>query len=211
MGAFGAGCGGDDDDGAGGNGGGKTGSKLSAAAVAGGACQMMGDDTECKGIDEYSACLQDKCAAEYKQCLGAGYLKGDFSGGKCETYLSCVTGEDDSCHNDCTRDAECTNCMVGMIATCTLGAGCTAPTCTTKSSGNAGKGSTTNGSGGSSGGGTAGISGTGNKTCKDLESCCNSLPASQKEPCLQAYNAVKGVGDAGCSGVYATFSALGCK
>jgi hypothetical protein len=215
MSAFGAGCGGDDDDGAGGNGGKKS-SNLSAADVAGGACEMMsgGDDSECKGVDEYSECTQNKCAAEYKTCLGAGYAKGDFSGGKCETYFSCINDSKDKCQNDCERDAACTACFVSTLATCVASAGCTYPTCTT--GGNAGKGSATGGGSGGSGesgksGGTAGITGTGNKTCKELESCCNSLPASQKEPCVLAYNNAKGLGDAACSGVYSVFGALGCK
>jgi hypothetical protein len=197
------GCGGDDDDDTAANNGGKKNSEnLSATDVAGGACEMMSSSSgaECKGTDDYSTCVEKACSDEYKTCLGAGYKSGNFSGGKCETYFKCVTGSKDKCDNDCELDANCTGCFTGTLASCQLNSGCTLPTCTASG-----------GSGGSSGG--AGMTGIpmGNKTCKDVEACCNSLQADQKSTCLMAYNGAKAGGDSVCSILYSTLTGAGCK
>jgi hypothetical protein len=120
----------------------------------------------------------NKCDGVFKECYGDGYASGSY-GGACGTYMGCIAkcGCDDlSCFQACGQaDANCSSCIQNKIAPCTQQ--CTAPACY---------------------GGSQNQDGT----CEDLLACCNSMAdASDKETCLQQYNAVKS-SDATCGALY---------
>jgi hypothetical protein len=165
-------------------------SKLTPAEVAAGGCSKQSGSSggsTCTGQAEYQACLETMCASQYSTCLGANYKSGDFTGGTCATYLTCVKDAPDSCSNTCQNDSACMTCLTTDLGNCALNSGCISKlNCST---------------GGAGSGGGAGISGNG-KTCKDLDACCASLSdASQKSMCMQSASAVKAGGDAVCGQV----------
>ena len=104
-------CGGDDSDSGGGTGGGTAGTGGGS-----GGCDPVGGSNDCPA---YVDCAQDKCMAEYKQCLGDNFMSGTF-GGPCKTYMECVVGCncDATCQQGCTMDASCQSCMTGPLAQC---------------------------------------------------------------------------------------------
>lgn len=157
-------------------------------------CMMMGTSgtSDCEGIDEYTACVQEACDAQYKTCLGQNYESGDFSGGMCESLADCTETASDPC--TCDADAECINCFIENLVSCSMT--CPLPDCT-----------------GGGGGGSAGAGGlpSSDKTCDDLEACCNSLDGATKDACLMNYNLIKGSGDLVCSAAYSVYAAAGCN
>ncbi|MCK6535837.1 MAG: hypothetical protein L6Q84_22950 [Polyangiaceae bacterium] len=190
-----AACGGDDGGGGSSTGGASSGGGGGSGATGGGSsggsggCGGGGGNT-CK---EYTDCAQAKCDTEYQECLGAGYKSGSFSGGKCETYMNCVTACncDTTCTSKCTMDSACQGCMTGTLASCT------SSKCSAELQQCAGTGGA--GSGGASGGGT----------CADLEACCNKLSGSDQTNCTTTYNQIKAGGDAACNTLLQTYKSSG--
>lgn len=190
-----AACGGDDGGGGSSTGGASSGGGGGSGATGGGSsggsggCGGGGGNT-CK---EYTDCAQAKCDTEYQECLGAGYKSGSFSGGKCETYMNCVTACncDTTCTSKCTMDSTCQGCMTGTLASCTT-SNCSAELQKCAGTGGAG-------SGGASGGGT----------CADLEACCNKLSGSDQTNCTTTYNQIKAGGDAACNTLLQTYKSSG--
>ncbi|MBM4398080.1 MAG: hypothetical protein FJ087_20635 [Deltaproteobacteria bacterium] len=180
-----AACGSDD---GGGNSGGNTGGTRDKL----GNCQGTAGQ-ECTGTDEYVDCVTKACDTQYKNCLGPDYLSGTFAG-KCKEFMDCVVAckcDDTACQQACamkmTANAECGTCMQ-TLGTCTQGAGCTQPTCTTPSGG--------------SGGGNGG-------SCDGLKACCNSMPAQAKDACLLAAGMMD---DSGCTMTLEQYEKAGvCK
>ena len=210
--AFGLGGCGDDDGG--GEGGGSSGTSGGAGRPSGGGaglgsagsgststgntaddiamCMMMGSTgtTDCEGIDEYTECVQEACADEYETCLGPNYKSGNFSGGMCESLADCTEMADDPC--SCDADAECINCFVDNLVSCSQT--CPLPSC-------------------GGGGGTAGTGSVpqSDKTCDDLEACCMSLDDQIGMACLMQFDAIKSAGNVACSAAYSAYAMLGCK
>lgn len=142
---------------------------------------------------EYVSCAENKCKAEYKQCLGDNFMSADFSGSPCESYMTCVLGCDcdQSCLSNCYANmpADCKNCMTGPLTSCV------SSNCSAELQQCAGTG----GTGGSSSGGT----------CADLAACCSSLSGSDQTQCQSTYDSVKAGGDAACGTLLQTYQASG--
>lgn len=112
-----AGACGDDSDAAGSSGGAGTsggnagsgaGAKLTAEQAAAGMCEMMGAGMDsCTGVEEYSACYQDKCGID--KCLE----------GACKDLLTCAEMAEDPCEANCMPSAECQTCITAT-ASCAL-------------------------------------------------------------------------------------------
>jgi hypothetical protein len=49
------------------------------------------------------------------------------------------------------------------------------------------------------------------KTCDDLEACCNSLDDAIGDACLMQLNAIKSAGDVACGAAYSAYPQLGCN
>lgn len=145
---------------------------------------------------EYVACAEEKCEAEYKQCLGDNFMSSDFSGSPCEEYMNCVLGCDcdEACLADCATNmaADCKSCLMGPLTNCV------SSNCSAELQECAGTGTGGTGGGGSSGG-----------TCADLEACCNSLPESEQSQCLSNYESIKAGGDSACGTLLQTYQASG--
>lgn len=191
-----AACGGDDGGGGSSTGGSSAGGSSSGGG--GGASGGSGGGGGCSGsggndCPDYTNCEQTKCDSAYQDCLGAGYKTGSFTGGKCETYMKCVTACncDTNCTKNCTMDSACQGCMTGPLQTCVT-SNCSAEL--QKCAGTGGSGS-----GGASGGGT----------CADLESCCNKLSGSDQTNCMTTYNQIKAAGDAVCNTALQTYKQSG--
>jgi hypothetical protein len=169
-----AGCGGSASNGSGGS------SSLEKKLML---CSMQSSSTTatCTGTDQYSACLESKCATQYKKCFGDNYQSGQ-TGGVCGTYLDCVGKAADPCHSSCTPSSECQSCESTDIAGCTASAGCALPMCTVKTGASGTGGSGKSGGSAGSGAGTAGAAAAG--TCKDVSACCAKVTdANLKSAC----------------------------
>jgi hypothetical protein len=150
-------------------------------------CNMQSSSSgvTCTGSDQYSSCVESKCATQYKKCFGDGYQSGQ-TGGVCGTYLDCVGKAADPCKSGCTPSSECQSCESTDIAGCVVSAGCTLPTCTVMT-GTSGSGTGTGGRSGGSGGSTTGGAGAAAAgTCKDVTACCAKISdANTKMACQQ--------------------------
>lgn len=194
-----------DDDGT--NGGSATGGRSNAGtggstnAGSGGAngCgmpnEMLPGDNECP---EYVNCTQSKCGNALSSCYGAGYESGDFSGGACETYLSCLAdcsqnqNCDSTCIQGCTPDSGCQTCLLNTFG------GCVQRECLSEIQECAG---------GEFPGGE--IPMLPDKGCADLLACCETLDATMKADCISAHDILKSSGDLACAAGYLTFAANG--
>lgn len=174
--------------------GGSTGSSGGSTGSSGGSgfksCPPASGTTgSCSAADfePYQTCVTEKCDSVYKQCYGADYKSGKFSGA-CGTYIECVQKcdcNDTKCFSACKPDSACTECSKGF-GTCS--SGCTIPACATEGS--------------SSGGTTSG-------TCADLQACCDAIAdADQKSGCQQAKDAANG-NDSTCGQYYSGFKSAG--
>jgi hypothetical protein len=132
-------------------------------------------------LDAYARCATDNCDAEYKECYGAGYASGNFSG-PCGAQVTCTNKcdcADDACRKACVSDAACNTCSQ-KLAQCILGK-CKLPCQGAQ------------------------------KTCADLQACCAKIAdATKKSQCEAQLDAVKAAGDIGCNAVHAGF-ANDCK
>jgi hypothetical protein len=169
------------------------GTGFSLMDVAAGTCAMSGET--CNGMDAYLECVMSACDAEYKECFGARYQTGDYSGSVCETFLSCSSDAPDPCNTDCKPDSECQACMNGFTA-------CTQECITTLDCSNI------------DGGGPIALPDAGvdlpdlTKTCADLEACCATISGTQQEDCqmvVATYKSLGSVGDPACSSVFSTY------
>jgi hypothetical protein len=207
-------CGGsDDDDGDGATSGGTSGTGGRSSGSGGtsstsGGTTSMGTGASCgdpaaMGMDDcpaYVECATTQCATQYDECLGAGWEAGNFSGGKCETFMECAAAcdcEDTSCGTECFNNAgaDCTNCL-----TSTVGA-CVATHCLDEA--------TSCGSGGTGGTGSGGTASMSTKTCADLQACCNSLSGTDKTDCQTLYDQIQAAGDVACSSTYQIYQLNG--
>ena len=103
--ASGSGAGGTSGGGKAGSG---AGSKPTAAQAASGMCDMMSTGMDsCTGVEEYTACYQDKCGID--KCLE----------GACKDLLTCTEKAADPCKADCMPSAECQTCITAT-ASCAL-------------------------------------------------------------------------------------------
>lgn len=139
-------------------------------------------------LTDYSDCVVDTCGDEIGACLGADWESGDFGGSLCEA-LCAAPGS--------VPPGECLNCLLDLSQ---CSSNCELPACALE------------GAGGAGGSGAAGAGGlpASDKTCDDLEACCNSLDAQIMNACLMQFDLIKGQGDAACGAVYSGFAALGC-
>jgi hypothetical protein len=178
-GASGAGGSGSGGGGSGGGGSGTGGgnANMSPEDVASGSCDTMGGSggTECTGIEEYQACLNDTCG--YAQCYS----------GPCADYLECLGNADDPCTaaspgGECSPSSECTSCFT-TNANCALNCASNLDC------------------GGSAGqGGAAGTGGLPEGTCADLDACCATLPSAEETmTCTAAADAARMAGDSACA------------
>jgi hypothetical protein len=68
---------------------------------------MGGGTTDCDGIEEYTACVQDMCNAD--DCMD-----------ECADYLECAEEADDPCNpSGCTPSGACASCLA-TVGSCTL-------------------------------------------------------------------------------------------
>lgn len=70
-------------------------------------------------IQNYVNCFMEKCDAQYEQCMGANYMDGDWTGGKCEEFQDCIDAcacEDDPCQQNCAMKMglDCATCLGGL-------------------------------------------------------------------------------------------------
>lgn len=99
-----------------------TGDSADPTSDSGGECDPMGEDP----CPEYTECAQNMCDAEYKECLGAGYMDGNFAGGTCEEFMNCSAAcacDDTACQQGCSEmhfAGDCQTCMGMTIGTCAL-------------------------------------------------------------------------------------------
>ena len=139
----------------------------------------------------YTDCYSNNCDTKYKECFGADYKSGTFSGA-CGTWVTCTQKCDcsasnyASCITACTQDSACTECSKGFLA---CGNGCTLPACAT--------------------GGTPDGGGGGGATCADLTACCAKLSGADKSSCDAAKNAAGGA-DAVCGPLYTSLYKAKC-
>jgi len=156
----------------------------------GGQCPGSTSGQTCTGEQAYYDCLTKACGTEAKACFGNNYLKGDYTGGSCSDFMTCMM----ACPCDSTADACTTQCAVTYVmsaagaacATCTTTlqacttlAACTAPVCTT--------GTTTT---------TTTSTGT---NCAALQTCCGKMAdATIKAACQSAITSAGG-DDATCA------------
>ena len=144
--------------------------------------------TTCTEADlkPYADCLKEKCDATYKKCYGADYESGSFTG-PCGTFLACTQKcdcNDTQCVLACKMDDACQACA-GEIGTCTDACSSAEPECSKN-----------------------GSSGGEDKTCADLQACCDAIAdADQKAGCQAAKDTANG-DDAQCSQLYTGFKAL---
>jgi len=181
AGASGAGSGQGGRSGASGGGGSGTSggsSNMSPEDVAAGNCDMTGGETECTGVEEYMACLNDTCG--YDECYS----------GPCAAYIDCLSNADDACvaaqDGTCSPSSECTNCFISD-ANCALNCASNLQC----EGANAGAGGTA--------GGAAGVGGLPEGTCADLDACCASLPADEASNCTMVANSARMAGDFACA------------
>jgi hypothetical protein len=160
-------------------------SNMSAEDVAAGNCNMTGGETECTGVEQYMACLNNTCG--YDECYS----------GPCASYIDCLSNADDACSaaqdGTCSPSSECTSCFISD-ANCALNCASNLQ-CTGGNAGAGGSGS----SGGAGAGGTAGVGGLPEGTCADLDACCASLPGDEGSSCMMVADAAKMAGDIACA------------
>ncbi len=65
----------------------------------------------------YEACVKStmagSCASKWQACYGADYESGDYTGGSCAAYMTCVRGCgcDATCLQGCSADSVCSSCV----------------------------------------------------------------------------------------------------
>jgi hypothetical protein len=102
-----------------------------------------GGNVTCTGQDEYDACLLAACNNEYKTCLGADYLSGNYTG-TCKTETACILAcacDDLSCEMNCYNNAsaDCESC-INVMMDCETNSNCTEPVCSGGGGGGSGGG-----------------------------------------------------------------------
>jgi hypothetical protein len=163
-----------------------SGSGFRACSIAGAKASKC-TDAEIKAYDD---CIATKCDAKYKECYGADYKSGAFSG-PCGTWISCTQKcacDDTQCMLKCPMDNTCTTCASG-VGSCSDD--CTVPECLKPSASSSGDGGNTSGG-----------------TCADLKACCDKMPAGQvKDACVQGETNAAG-DDATCGQYYSGFKSF---
>ncbi len=142
-------------------------------------------------VQAYGTCIESACSQQYTACFGPGYASGDFNGGPCGTYYSCITKcgcKDTACIQGCgAAPTACQMCIANTITNCVASSGCKSPVC-----------------------GDASAQITGYKTCADLMTCCAAITDStQKTLCNTEYQNAAGSGDAVCNSFVVAFEKLG--
>jgi hypothetical protein len=185
------------------------------------ACPANGGSSTCTSaeVQPYLDCVYGKCDTQYRDCLGANYKTGNFSGA-CASYYSCLAGcgcTDQACRTACATSGlsgDCLACFTSKLSPCLITADgmCPRPACFNSGAGGAGgSGAGGSGAGGSGAGGTgAGGTGAGGSagdagggTCADLMACCAAITnPTFKMACTTGYDAAKAQGDDACGAVY---------
>lgn len=180
------------------------------------ACSDSGDDTDdeetstptgafptCKGattsdagqsssscteaeLKPYADCVNTACEPKYKECAGANYKQGDFTGGACSDYYKCLTGcscTDANCKSRCNLAGACQDCILGL-ASC--GQSCKLPACAQVA---------------------VEPDAAPAKGCADLLACCNKLSGAEKDQCTTTHTNAGG-SDIACNAYY---TALKCS
>lgn len=166
----------------------------------GGECPASSSGETCTGEDAYYDCLIAACDAQSKACFGSNYMKGDFTGGVCADFMTCMlacpcdaTG--DTCVGTCVSTyilaATATACMTcaTTLQGCTDAAGCVEPVCTPT-------GTNTN------------TSTTTGASCTALAACCAAVPATATAQCQAALTAAAG-DETTCSAILGGFQSSG--
>lgn len=86
-------------------------------------------------------CMESSCAAGLNSCYGSNYKTGNYTGGKCETYLKCISACKclSSCTSKCQADSTCSSCLSSQVLVCAMGKCLTAAlSCSTTGVGGAG-------------------------------------------------------------------------
>jgi hypothetical protein len=153
-------------------------------------------------LQTYQTCVTGKCGDAFKSCYGPGSLQGNFNGGQCGDYRTCVQKcgcSDYQCFVACgVRPVACQLCEA-TVSACEESSGCTKPACL----------------GAIPDGGVSFPDGSfilpdadigafldalsAPATCNDLLNCCNMLATPSKELCLMQYNDLKPMGDQQCA------------
>jgi hypothetical protein len=139
-------------------------------------------------IDPYDQCVTAACDTTTRECFGAGYKTGDFSGGACSSWLDCSNRcgcTDTACQEKCPAPADACAACISKMLTCQEGAKCAKPACM---------------AGGSP------DSGSPDPACADLQACCDQISdAAQQSTCQRQHD-----GDPSkCSEVHGSFQAAG--
>jgi hypothetical protein len=143
----------------------------------------------CTNIDRYSQCLETLCATALTACFGEGHAVDDLSGGRCKDYARCVLGSDDPCANDCVPNAECSTCLVDLLA-CVRTSGCAVGACDAPPDANGD-------------GAPAPVGG-----CDELDDCCSAIANDfGRNACSEAATAARQQSEQECAAVYAAFHA----
>lgn len=128
-------------------------------------------------VNQYGACIADRCDAAYQACFGATYRTGSFSG-PCGTYYNCLGRcgcNDSACRVACgVAPTTCQVCIANKIATCANSSACQRPSC-------------------------SGPAPPGGNTCADLLRCCQSITDKfTRDLCVLEYNEARKHGDYIC-------------
>ena len=159
----------------------------------------------CSDSAPYNTCLETQCGSTYKECWGADYKTGTYSG-PCADVVSCQQAcacGDTACLRACPGPSDnCGACLFGLAGCVPK---CTAPSCASQSA------SSSSGSTASDGGtrSDAGDAGGTTHSCADVSACCNAQTNNTyKSACLFALSQAHG-DESLCNQGYNQFSAYG--
>lgn len=124
---------------------------------------------QCTGVEEFSACVMEKCDKEMQDVFGPNYKNKDFTGGKCSELIKCQLAcncGDTTCEQGCLTKmtSDCQSASLAF-AQCMDTSGCKKPEC--------------------------GVPNAGDDACKQLENCCNQMQAMLKDACLSGLESYK--------------------
>jgi len=80
-------------------------------------------NSNAKPCSAISTCVANRCAADVVSCAGTNYAQGDFSGGICDQYYTCV--QDCKCDKTCVDKCDPVTLDCASCISVTMGMGCT--------------------------------------------------------------------------------------
>jgi hypothetical protein len=146
----------------------------------------LASDFDCSAAVD---CAKVQCRTEVEACYGPNYADQDYSGGQCESFLSCAEdcNCESTCAQNCPRDETCTSCQTALSDCAQVSCATEVSQCVEEAVGAGGAGPA--------------------YTCTDLQDCCTRLTDTAQSDCQTLYSGIVSYGDRVCDLAY---SRLGC-